>query len=92
MSAAPPVHTAASRALLAWVDRWIDVLDVDEMPTADRGRLEAFRSVRRELVDRLPYVEAEAICIVYNDPSMTQADATDLLGLYDTEAPIDLGT
>ncbi len=86
MSAAPPVHTATSRELLAWVDKWIYVLDVDEMTTADRGRLDAFRSVRRELADRLPYVEAEALVMV-DLVSVTSAHA--MLELYDQEAPTD---
>lgn len=81
MSAAPPVHTATSRALLAWVDKWIDVLDVDEMPTADRGRLDAYRRVRSELVDRLPYVEADAVCLI--TPGVSHPSATAILELYD---------
>lgn len=86
MSAAPPVHTAASRALLAWVDSWIEVLDVDESATADRGRLDAYQRVRRQLVDRLPYVEADAVILVLG---CHYPRAQDLLGLHDTEAPID---
>lgn len=82
MSAAPPVHTATSRALLSWIDERITALDVDEMHTADRGALAAFRSVRQELVDRLPYVESDAICLI--TPGVSHPSAEQVMALYDT--------
>lgn len=81
MSAAPPVHTATSRAILAWLDERIRALDVDEMHTAQRGALSALRSVRQELVDRLPYVEADALVLV--TPGMSYTSAAQVLELYD---------
>lgn len=81
MSAAPPVRTRESRDLLAWLDDRIRALDVDEMHTAQRGALSALRSVRQELLDRLPYVESGALCLV--TPGMSVPSAHDVLGLCD---------
>lgn len=78
---APTVHTQASRDLLAWLDARIADLDVDEAHTAARGALSAYRAARRELADRLPYVEAGALVLV--TPGMSHPGAMDVLGLYD---------
>lgn len=87
MSAAPPVHTPTARALLAWVDERVRSLDTDEAHTAERGALAAYRAVRRELADRLCYVESDALVMV--TPGMTHPDAERALALYDEEAPIE---
>ena len=84
---APTIHTQESRAMVAWLDDRIRALDVDEMHTAQRGALSALRSVRQELLDRLPYVESGALCLV--TPGMSVPSAHDVLGLYDEEAPSD---
>ena len=81
MSAAPAVHTPTARALLAWVDERVRSLDVDEAHTADRGALAAYRAVRRELADRLPYVESDAIVMLA--PGMTHPRAEQALALLD---------
>lgn len=87
MSAAPPVHTATSRALLAWLDERIAALDVDEAHASDRGALAAYRRVRKELVDRLPYCEMDAIVLVM--PGLSYTTAAGLLEMYDGSGPID---
>lgn len=87
MSAAPPVHTPTARAILAWLEERIRALDTDEAHTADRGALAAYRAVRRELTDRLPYVESDALVMV--TPGMSCTSAETVLSLYDEEVPIE---
>ncbi len=88
MSAAPPVHTPTSRALIEWVDARIESLDQDEAHTAQRGALSAFRAVRKELVDRLPYVEADALVLV--TPGVSHTSAASILELYDNAREVDI--
>ena len=81
MSAPPPIHTPTARALLAWLDERIRSLDTDEAHTAERGALSAYRTVRRELVDRLGYVEQDAV--VMTNPGFSHPDAGRLLTDHD---------
>ena len=73
-----PVHTEASRALLAWVADRVRYYDQDEAHESDRGRFDAYKAIAKELGEHLATVETEAVRMALGG-HITYADATVIL-------------